>query len=307
MARSLHGRAGDLSATLADAGPLATNAQTVVDVLDEQRPALQQLIANSGDILAAAGGRARPLRAAVTAGDRLLDVTARRNRELGATIDALPPFLHQLQTTATTLGGFSSDLNAATTALEPVAPQLLPTFASVQTAAPVFRSLFARLPGVIAAGRRGLPAVGHILRVLPSSLRDIDGLARELIPFLDLLGASRRSVVGTFANVGQIQNGSMIGPGGKVIHYGNGLPTIWNETLGGWVKRLPSNRQNPYPKPNSALDIARGGLKAYDCRNTGNENYLAPTGSGAPPCLTQGPWEFRGETRTFPHLTLRPR
>ncbi len=46
--------------------------------------------------------------------------------------------------------------------------------------------------------------------------------------------------------------------------------TTENEAIGGYQKRLPTNRQNTYPAPDSENDIAYGGLKAYDCRNTGN-------------------------------------
>lgn len=80
--------------------------------------------------------------------------------------------------------------------------------------------------------------------------------------------------------------------------------TTENEAIGGYQKRLPTNRQNTYPAPDSENDIAYGGLKAYDCRNTGNPLIIPviPPGTGAPPCVTQGPWRFNGLSRYFPRL-----
>jgi phospholipid/cholesterol/gamma-HCH transport system substrate-binding protein len=104
------------------------------------------------------------------------------------------------------------------------------------------------------------------------------------------------------ANAGQINNGELTAPGVGAIHYAAGALTVWNETVGGWVKKLPTNRSNPYPEPGSEDDIASGGLRAFDCRNTGNPLWLLPTGTGAPHCLLQGPWKFDGVTAYYPRL-----
>jgi hypothetical protein len=56
----------------------------------------------------------------------------------------------------------------------------------------------------------------------------------------------------------------------RALPAGGGAVTIWNETVAGWKKRLP------------------------------------PTGTGAPPCLQQRPWELNGATRYFPHLEPAP-
>jgi ABC-type transporter Mla subunit MlaD len=275
--------------------------------LTRQNDELQRLVASSADVLGALGDRQGVLQAAVRAGDEMLDVTARRDRELAATIRALPPFLRQLRTTSRTITAASGDLNGATSALLPVAPLVRPTLAEINAAAPEFRGLFRELPPTLRAGNRGLPSLTRILRAAPSALSELRPTARELIPFMQLFAVNRTATYSTFANVGTLLNGTMVGPQGKVRRYGPGIATVWNETLSGWKNKLPTNRQNPYPKPDSLLDVARiGQLKAYDCRNTGNPLYLAPTGTGSPPCLLQGPWEFRGKNRFYPRLELGP-
>jgi hypothetical protein len=44
-----------------------------------------------------------------------------------------------------------------------------------------------------------------------------------------------------------------------------------------------------------------GPLRAFDCRNTANPP-LVPSANGAPPCVEQGPWTFRGARRYYPHV-----
>jgi hypothetical protein len=107
-----------------------------------------------------------------------------------------------------------------------------------------------------------------------------------------------------FANTDNVAAGSYVDAAGIPHSYGSGIITVWNESVAGWVKKLPTNRQNPYPKPPDALlDTGRiGVIKSYDCRHIHNPLYLPPTGTGAPPCILQGPWTFDGETAYYPRL-----
>jgi hypothetical protein len=125
---------------------------------------------------------------------------------------------------------------------------------------------------------------------------------------MQLFAQNRAAPADILANVADIGNGTFVGPGGLVVGYIPGIPSIWNETIGGWTHKLPTNRQNPYPQPGALLETGQiGVLKAYDCRNTGNPLILPPTGTGAPPCFLQGPWTFDGKTAYYPRLLLAPR
>lgn len=310
-ARAFAGRAGSLNGAAAQLAPAVGGVGAVLHRVRRQEDGLRRLVAGSGDVLAAVGERDGEIRAAIRATDQVLAVTDRRRAELGATIEALPPFLRQLRRTADDLAGAAPDVRRASAALRRAAPALPAALTAVVRDGPAFERLFRELAPVLRTGRRSLPALDETASAARSALPVADVAIRQLVPVLRLLEANRSSVHGVLANVGQIQNGTMAGPGNRVIHYGNGLPTIWNEIVGGWVKRLPTNRLNPYPKPESLRDIASGGLKAYDCRNTGNPLYLPPIGPGAPPCVEQGPWTFDGVRAYFPRLreqppTLRP-
>ena len=118
---------------------------------------------------------------------------------------------------------------------------------------------------------------------------------------------SKFVVIGTLTNVGAVLNGKMVGPQGKIIGRAGGAAYLSNESIAGFVKKLPTNRSNAYPKADALDDIKRGGfLKSYDCRHTGNRALVPPIGSGVPPCVVQGPWEFNGVTAYYPRLQLAP-
>jgi virulence factor Mce-like protein len=306
LSTALRGRSRSLSDVIANAGPTSANLTTVADTLNGQELSLQRLIADSGSVLNALGTRQGVMQSAVRAGNAVLDVTARQNHGLAATIAALPPFLTELRSASDTLGAASGDIGAAAGALDTATPQLVPTLDAINTAAPTFRTLFEQLPSTLSAGEHGLPALETILHAATPSLGVVYAAARQLIPVLQLASLSRDSIVGTFANVGNLLNGLEIGQAGRPIHFAGAVTSIWNETIGGWKKKLPTNRANAYPAPESALNVGRGGLRAYDCRNTGNPLYLPPTGTGTPPCKIQGPWTFDGVTADYPRLQPAP-
>ena len=81
-----------------------------------------------------------------------------------------------------------------------------------------------------------------------------------------------RDIIEILANVASVTSSSFVGPGGQVVGTACGVVSVWNETISGWAKKLPTNRHNPYPKPPDALlETGQiGVLKAYDCRNIHN-------------------------------------
>jgi len=307
LARAVDGRGEELSGALGSAAGLTAGVDQVLRVVDSQRGDLADLVAGSADVLGAVGDESGRVRSAVRAGNDVLAVTAQRERGVRATVRAFPPFLRQLRATSRTITAAAPDLNNAVGALEPVAPKATPALRAIRRAAPEFRSMFRELPGVIAAGRRGLPALTAMIEPTRKALKEFYPTARELIPIMELIAANPEGPVGAFANVANITNGVFVGPGGLVQHYATGLATVWNETIGGWKSRLPTNILNPYVKPGGLRDIENHGyVKAFDCRNTDNRPYLPSTGNGSPPCLLQGPWEYNGKSAFYPRLMEAP-
>jgi ABC-type transporter Mla subunit MlaD len=308
LSSALATRTQSLNDSFGWAAPLSGNLNEVLGTVERQETNLQELFASSANVLHAIGAREGLLRSAVTAGNDVLAVTARRNKELAATVRALPSFLNQLRATSNTLTAASPDLNAAVAALLPVAPLVLPALDDIKVAAPQFRGLFNDLPATITASEHGLPALTAIVGAARKAFHQFYPASRELIPIIQLMAANPTVPEAPFADVASLTGGVFVGPGGLVQHYAAGLPTIWNETIGGWVKRLPTNILNPYVKPGGQRDIAKlGYIKSFDCRNIHNPLYLPATGTGSPPCVQQGPWTFNGKSAFYPRLTEAPR
>ncbi len=304
LATGLDGRGTDVNETLGWAEPATANFASLFRILDGQRSALQQLIGSAADVFDTIGERQAALTTAIDAGDRVLAVTASRDRALRATVRALPPFLTRLRAASGTIDAASGELQRAAVALEPVAPQVAPLLRSVKANAPRFEALFRELPPVLDSGRRNLREVGRITRAARPALAKVYPSLREIIPFVQLLNANREEITAVLGNVGALLNAEAYGPGDKLVNYGTGIPTVWNEVIGGWIRKLPTNRANPYLKPQGLRTLAdKGYIEAYDCRHLGNPLYLPATGSGAPPCHVQGAWPFQGTTAFYPNLT----
>jgi virulence factor Mce-like protein len=305
MAETFGDRSADLNAAVSDLAPATANFAEMLRILDAGDRDLRTAISSSADVFRALGGRAGTLQAAVTAGEDALAITADRDRELRATVRAMPPFLRSLRGASSHLGAMSTDLDPAVAGLEPSARNLEPFLAAIEGAAAEFRPLLRRTPGLLRAGNRGLPSVRPILEETRTAFEPIWLAARHLIPLMSLLSDNRDVVSGSFANAANMMNTKFLGPGGEELRGASGVVTFWNETLAGWRKRLPTHRSNPYPKPGALGELSRKGrLESYDCRHLGNQAYFPATGTGTPPCVTQGPWEFNGKSAYYPRLEV---
>ena len=304
LSGALAGRAEDLSGALAGAGTATGELGDVVLALDAERASVGRLVRDTGRVLRALGRRDAELRELVVAGEQVLSATAARDRDLAATLRALPPFLTELRATLTAAEATAAQAAPTLRTLRPVAPLLRPGLAAASRLAPELEALFRALRPVQRAARTGLPALDRIVDASPPLLEVIHLAARDLIPVLELLNAYRRDLVAAFANVAAATNATTTAAGGRTAHYLRVLIPINSEGPVGQPRRLASNRHNPYLAPGAQDDYLRGGLRAFDCRNLSNPQTvpIAPPATGAPPCLVQGPWTFRGATRHFPRL-----
>ncbi|MCK9247995.1 MAG: MlaD family protein [Solirubrobacteraceae bacterium] len=303
VSRAFGGRSGDLNDALGHAPSAVRSTGELLDVLRDQADPTRRLISSADAVFTAAAERVAPLRAAIREGDRLFTATAARDRDLQRTIEALPSFLDHLRRASVQLGAASPDLQRAVTALEPTVARLEPAVRSMQTELPAFRTAFDRLTPTMRSITTAAPALERILDATTASAAPIYESLRELIPFLKLASASKDSFVANFGIVSSLVNGVAVSDiTGKRSHTASGVLSLWNEIVGGYTKKLPTNTANPYPKPGSTDDIATNGvLSAYDCRNKDNPLIVPPFG-GAPPCRTQGPWTFDGKTAYYPRL-----
>jgi virulence factor Mce-like protein len=303
LAGALAHRAVSINDSLGHIAPVTVNLAEVAGQVADQSNSLRTLLASAGGVFGVLGHQQDALRTAVHASDDVLQATAERDHALAGTVRALPGFLNSLRRSMVQLGAASGDLGRAVTAVAPEVPLIDPVLRAIDAQAPRFQALFDRLSPVIRAGDRGLPALGRTLRSALPALAQVYPAARQLIPVLQLLGLVKQSLITTLANVAQIHGGYVVGPGNTVTNYVPGVITVWNETIGGWVKRLPSHRGNAYPSPGFLSEM--GHYDSYDCRQLHNPPVLPPLGS-APPCVLQGPWKFDGKSAYYPRLQPSP-
>jgi virulence factor Mce-like protein len=298
------GRGGDLNAALADTQPATADLQRVLSVLDAQRGEVGTLVADAGATLRAVGARGAALRALVGAGDQVFAATAARNTALTATVRSLPPFLTSLRGALGDLDQTVREGGPTVHALRPVAPLVRPALVELSSLSPRLRSLFAALPSVIRDAGPGLAAADRVVTSVAGLAPVLDTAGTELVPVVEFLDLYRREILAGMTNLGtDLQGSQPQGGGAAPLHYFRVLFPLTNESQFGASQRLPSNRHNPYFAPGAQDLLGAGGLRAFDCANTANHATVPATAAGAPPpCLTQAPWNFRGATRSFPHV-----
>ena len=304
FAAALHGQSENLNGGLGLQAPVTDNLANAVTTLAGQSTQLGTVLASTGQVMQALGARVGDLQAAVRAGDDVLTTTASRRRDLEALFRALPPFLTEVRSTSAVLQADSGDFDRAMSGLLPAGEQLGPTLRLVRRDVPTLRRLFQALPALMSAGVHGFPALRAILRAIPDGFSQLYPALRQLIPVVQLLAAyGEEGVVAPLANTAAAFNGTMVGPGGRIIVRQSGSLYTSNESIAGYTHRLPTDRANPYPTPTGTDSVAQiGYLKSFDCRNVNNPETVPPTGTGVPPCLTQGPWDYRGKTSYYPRL-----
>ncbi len=299
-ARALKGRGDDLNASLGHLAPTTENLTTFVELLDQDRTALQGLVRDTGSVLRDVGAQGADVQRLVRAGSSVFATTAARDRALQATIDALPGFLRGTRAALREIDGAARDAAPTLAALRPVIPLLSPALLEVDELAPELRRTFDGLNPLITAGRTGLPALGRILDSAKPALDVLDIAASLLTPLADYLRIYRGDVIAWAARVGAATNYSLPNATNDEEKGLRVLSPITEEGFVGYSRRLPSNRYNPYTAPGGLAKLASG-LEAYDCRNTSNPQ-TSPVLGAAPPCKVQPPFAFRGVTRSFPHL-----
>ncbi len=302
FSKALNGRSQDLNDTLGNAAPTADAVGGVVQILDDQSPALSHMIANTGVVLRAVGRRQADLRSLIAAGNQVMSVTSRRAPELTATIRALPPFMRDLRSTLLVAQATARDAAPTLRVLRPVVPLLRPALVEASVLAPDVKALFVEINPVISTALRALPQATRVVDAAQPLIDILDPAGRQLVPVVALAGRYKHELVTTLGNVGAATQATVVGPDGVRRHYLRSIVPITNELFGSYSKRLASDRHNPYFAPGGLAYVAKDGLKAFDCRNTDNPQPVPIIGPGQIPCMRQGPWDFRNQSNSFPHL-----
>jgi phospholipid/cholesterol/gamma-HCH transport system substrate-binding protein len=326
--RVFKNRGQDLNAALGNLAPFAEDANTLLQILNEDRVDVRRLIRNTGSVFAALTERQGQLRGLISNSNRVFQTTAERNRELQETFRILPTFLQESRRTLVRVTAFADNTNPLVTQLRPAARELSPTLIELERLAPDLRGLFRDLDPLIKVSRTGLPATSQFLDELRPLLDATDPFLRNLNPILQWVGPYKHEITAFFANDVAATQASSLGADQKTtLHYLRTTNPLNPENLAIYPKRIKSNRSNPYVAPLGYKTLPIKVFGKYLCTN--NEvptipstavgdllpqslldliNRFAYAGSGsnipAPPCEEQAPLgNLIGQSGKYPHVT----
>jgi phospholipid/cholesterol/gamma-HCH transport system substrate-binding protein len=328
LARAIkNDRGEDLNDAFANFVAFTEDGNSVLEILDEQDPALRRLIKNTGVTLGAINRRYGEFGEFVTNANDFFGALASRNDALAETIRIFPTFLEESRLTFDRLKTFAQDTRPLVRELQPVALQLRPTLRDLGTLAPDLEHLFRSLEPVIDESGRTLPEAEKFLRCLNGS-RPCDrdpqgneqpGVLEALYPYLEELNP-----VLAYLNYYQAQVGAFFTNGvgslyGKLAplnpeeegprHYLRQFGITNARGLGVQTSRQVWERGNAYPSPNFYNRFRPlGAVEAWNCENTGapgngevEDPITSPPNNTAPPCFVQPP-QLWGGTQ-YPRVT----
>jgi phospholipid/cholesterol/gamma-HCH transport system substrate-binding protein len=327
---SARGRAGEISAALANLTPFAEDTDQILRVLRAQGTATRTLIRDTGEVFGALTERRGQLRGLIRNSNRTWQAIASRDRQLAETFVVFPTFLRESRATTRRVTSFANDANPLVTQLRPAARQISPTLVGLDRLSPDLRGFFQDLGPLVRVSRAGLPATRQVLDNTRPLLRRLDPFLRELTPVVDYLGLYKREIAAFFGNDSAATQAVGSGFGSNAqLHYLRVMNPLNPEVMTGYQNRLGTNRYNPYSEPGAYDRLAQGQplpvFGSYLCTSNptptppppneylterlANEIQKFVFGIGtdnegrAPPCIEQAPLgRLVGQPGRYPHV-----
>ena len=333
LAQGIYGRGQDINAAFGDLAPFAEDTNTLLQQLDDQRQALQQLVVNTGTVFGALSQRSGDLTGLIRNSNVVFGTVAARNQELEQIFQAFPTFERESTLTLNRLNAFTKTANLIITQLRPVARALTPTLQATARFAPSFRDFFVNLGPLITAAGPGLPAFRQFLADARPAFGQLDPFTRSLNPFLGYIATYLPELDGFVGNITAATQATPPSSTGKAAHYLRTASVFSPDGMTIYPQRLATNRPNPYRFPGQ-LNQLRTGLPVFEGRQCasgprptpdfpadfasiiGNLSPDAqqlilqfafrndPSNVPAPACTQQGPTPGYGTD--FPHVVAEP-
>ncbi len=306
--KAVQGNEENLNFVLGNLPRFATDATSILQVLDVQQAAVERVFHSSAVVFAALTHNQVALHNLITTGETTFSTTAANNRSLAAIFRVFPTFLYETRLTMRRVQGFALNTDPLVRELDPVALALGPTMHSVQVLSPYLRTLFYQLRPLIQASKKGLPAISSVLRGASPVLDNLGPFLEQLNPVLTWLSLHQQLISDFIGLPGTTLQATTATFGG-VGHYLRTMSPLGADTVSlATSKRSADNRGNTYPPPlwlpsgNFAkLDFKWGILPAWDCNNS----QPAPhTASGKNPGCYVAPalGHLIGQSQKFPHI-----
>jgi virulence factor Mce-like protein len=298
IAQAGAGRGRDLSDALGNLPVFTENAQGVVNVLNDRRSALRDLVRNTGRTFEQITRDEGALSTLVQRNTELFGELSQQRTALASSIRILPTFLDESKRTLARVKTFSVNTEPLIRDLQPVLTDLQPTLAALRKLSPDLTNLFDNLDPLISAGDKGLPALSRVLTGLDPTLAAAGPFLQQLNPILQYLELNQVKI-SDFLNIGPATLAGIRStvPGSKsnghvlpqiIITGGQSLPAL---------TRTKDNRGNAYLAPNAKRDPSTLVLPSFDCNNSG---VKGPTNT--PGCSVAPPVPFQGRNQKLPNV-----
>lgn len=269
QAEAVAGRGADLNDALGNLEPFAQDTREVLDILNSQTNAVQQLVRDTGEVFGALSEQRGQLSSLITNSNEVFQVTADRNEQLKETFRALPTFQTEATKTLARLDRFARQTDPLVKQLTPAAEEAGPTLQAAADVAPDLNALFVDLGPLLDEAEDGLPATQKFLAELGPFLGTFDPALKQLNPLLQFVNVYRDDLRALFANTAAATQANNVEAGGtRFFQFTVSPAPLSPEGLAAYQNRLGSNRPNPYPFPRAFDALARG-LGIYEDRQCG--------------------------------------
>jgi phospholipid/cholesterol/gamma-HCH transport system substrate-binding protein len=300
-----NGRGEDLSNAIGNLDEFASSGSHLLKILDDQGPAVRQLVRNTGVTLNALTERRGQLRELIGNANTFFQALASRNNSLAETIAIFPTFLDESRLTLDRLRVFANNTDPLIRDLIPVALLLKPTLHDLGTLSPDLKNVFHKLAPIIRESGRNLPAAERFLRGAKPVFPALHTYLPQLNPILSFLNYSQETVSNFIHSAAASLNATMpaLGPNEGPRHYLRQFSISNTRGVQLSQTRPTYERGNAYPLPNYLKRMRPLGMtESFDCANTGfpGDGTRSDFAQGEPPCFVQPPQLWDG--KKFPRI-----
>ncbi|WP_052665803.1 MlaD family protein [Nitriliruptor alkaliphilus] len=239
----LGGRGEDAAAVIELLTPSLERTDDLVAILDEQSDVIEELIAVTAPVVeSAATGRGEQLDALVGSATEMLELTARRQEALQATLERLPATFRTARTSLAALADLSTSASRTLEDVRPVTQDLATISDELSRFAAEASPTLAGLDPVLDHAEELLGELRPIVAALEPAGDDLTAVTASAEPIVASLTREREDVWDMFRNWALVTNGS-----DGVSHYFRGIATIGPTSVPGIVG-LPAGGEGRPPR-----------------------------------------------------------
>ena len=307
VSKAIDGRGDELNDTIGNLPEFVESGADLFEVLDENKRALGALVRNTGVVFGALTEREQQLRRLIENSDTVFTAIQSERDDWAEVWNIFPTFLRESRLTYARLERFARDTRPLVRDMRPALDDLRPTLINLRDLSPHLRTLFRNLDPLIEVSKESLPAQREIFEGLRPVFGELGPWLSELNPILAWLGEHQHTLTDIFANLGvAISARTQSRDPQATGHYLRQFGVTGPDTVSVHPNRREDNRGNTYINPLSLVGperAAKGIIDAFDCKNVpGAGEGDKPDNTSTPSCFTQGPYQFQGALRKFPHI-----